>query len=154
MYNRKKREDDEKIDIKENTIAENPEEIKTKVINKEKETELIINVIHELENCYKTKNFDKWKSFLSPNYKERYNNPVLLKEEGWNAKDLKSFFNLLVETRKRKNISTLEISRIEFVNSDRACVYVIFQGEEFPKPQHTFIRIAGKWYKDLKIEGN
>lgn len=118
-------------------------------INKTIETESIINVIESLEECYKNKDYEKWKSFLTKAYKERYNNPEYLHKEGWGVNSLEEFFNLLVETRKSSNIEALETSRVEFLSDNKALVYVKFKGKEFPKPQHTFIRINGKWYKGL-----
>jgi hypothetical protein len=117
-----------------------------------KETVSIINIIEELEQCYKESDFKKWKSFLTPKYKERYSDSQSLKEEGWDAVDVESFFHLLVETRKTENINTLPISRVEFLNENKALVYVFFGDEEFPEPQHTFVRINGKWYKGLREE--
>lgn len=46
-----------------------------------------------------------------------------------------------------------EISRVEFVSTNKAYVYVILGGEEFPTPQHTFIRAGESWYKGLSHEG-
>ena len=121
-------------------------------IDKSFETESIINVIENLEECYKENNFDKWKSFLTEAYKDYYSNPKNLHEEGWGVNTLEEFFNLLVETRKSSNIEALEISRVEFLSNNKALVYVKLKGKEFPKPQHTFIRINGKWYKGLMDE--
>ena len=117
-----------------------------------KETVSIINIIEDLEKCYKEGDFEKWKSFLTPRYKQRYSDPQSLKEEGWDAVDIASFFHLLVKTRKTENIGTLPISRVEFLNENKALVYVFFEDEEFPEPQHTFVRINGKWYKGLREE--
>jgi hypothetical protein len=117
-----------------------------------KETVSIIYIIEELEQCYEEGDFEKWMSFLTPRYKKRYSDSQALKEEGWDAVDIESFFHLLVQTRKTENINTLPISRVEFLNENKALVYVFFGDEEFPEPQHTFVRINGKWYKGLREE--
>jgi hypothetical protein len=132
------------------------EEGKTAVLtpaDEEKETSSIIDVITSLEKSYEKRDFEMWRSFLTEGYQKKYSNPEVLKEEGWNAKDLLSFFNLLVKTRTRANIGTLTISRVEFLNQNKALVYVMLEGEEFPEPQHTFIKINNKWYKGLFEEG-
>ena len=90
---------------------------------------------------------------LSPKYREKYNNPEFLNQEGWDATDIESFFYLLIETRKKGNITALPISRVEFIKDDKALVYVILGDEEFPEPQHTFVRIENNWYKGLREEG-
>ncbi len=136
--------------------AEKPKEeiafTEQKPEDEEKETVSIVNIIEELEECYKDGNFEKWKSFLTPRYKERHNDPQYLEDEGWDAVDVESFFHLLVETRKTEHINALSISRVEFLNKNKALVYVFFGDEEFPEPQHTFVRIHGKWYKGLREE--
>ncbi len=121
-------------------------------VDEAKETESIINVITALEKCYKTYNFGNWKKLLTKRYKEKYSNAKNLKKEGWPAKDLYSFFKLLVKTRRASNISSLSISRVEFVSPNKAYVYVILGDEEFPEPQHTFLKIDDSWYKGLRDE--
>ena len=131
------------------------ERVEEKIISKEykeKETESILDTIEKLEKCYETGDFEKWESLLTPVYKAKYNNPIFLKEHGWKAKDLKSFFYLLIQTREKNGIKSLPISRVEFVNPNKAYVYVLFKGKEFPKPQHTFIKIGNSWYKGLPDE--
>jgi hypothetical protein len=135
--------------IEEGRVPEPPLE----PIDEERETESIINVIRSLEESYEKRDFKAWKNFLTDGYKKRYNDPESLKEEGWNATDLKTFFELLIEARKSANINALSISRVEFVNPNKALVYVMFKGEEFPEPQHTFININDRWYKGLFEEG-
>ena len=120
---------------------------------KKEQTKSIIETIEELENCYKTKNYEKWKSLLTPEYKKKYGNPDFLKKNGWKANNLESFFYLLIETREKNGIEALPISRVEFVSPNKAYVYVLFKGKEFPKPQHTFIKIGDSWYKGLPEEG-
>jgi len=136
--------------------AEKPKEdialTEQKPEDEKKETVSIVNIIEELEECYKDGNFEKWKSFLTQRYKERHNDPQYLEAEGWDAVDVESFFHLLVDTRKTENINALSISRVEFLNKNKALVYVFFGDEEFPEPQHTFVRIHGKWYKGLREE--
>lgn len=122
-------------------------------IDEEKETESIISVIEALEGCYKTANLEKWQSLLTPLYRERHNDPEFLKIGGWSATDIESFFYLLVETRKKGNITSLPISRVEFINQNKALIYVILGDKEFPEPQHTFIRLDNRWYKGLIEEG-
>jgi hypothetical protein len=119
----------------------------------EEEAESIVDVIEELENCYKTNDFEKWKSLLTVSYKEKYNDPEQLQGENWDAEDLESFFQLLVQTRRKGRITSLEVSRVVFVNAKKARVFVIFEGKEFPDPQHTFIKINDKWLKGLNYEG-
>jgi hypothetical protein len=135
---------------------EKPEEeitlIEQKPEDEKKETVSIVSIIEELEECYKDSNFEKWKSFLTQRYRERHNDPQYLEDEGWDAVDVESFFYLLVETRKTENINALSISRVEFLNKNKALVYVFLGDEEFPEPQHTFVRIHGKWYKGLREE--
>jgi len=131
-------------------------EVKKKVISKEykqKETNSILNTIEKLEQCYETENFEDWESLLTPDYKAKYNDPVFLKEHGWKANNLKSFFYLLIQTREKNGIKSLPISRVDFVNPNKAYVYVLYKGKEFPKPQHTFIKIGNAWYKGLPEEG-
>jgi hypothetical protein len=123
-------------------------------IDEEKETLSIFTVIEELETCYRTKNFEKWLSLLTPSYRRHFNNQGLLEAEGWDADNINEFFDLLVQTRRKSNIADLEISRVEFLNDDKAYVYVLLEGEEFPVPQHTFIRISDSWLKGLSNEGD
>jgi len=120
---------------------------------KKKQTESIMQTIEKLEQCYDTGNFVKWKSLLTARYKKKYNDPDFLKKQGWDAKDLKSFFYLLIKTREENGIKSLTISRVIFVNPNKAHVYVLFNGKEFPKPQHTFIKVSNSWYKGLPDEG-
>lgn len=131
------------------------EKIETPVppIDEEKEAESIVSVIETLEGCYKTADMEKWQSLLTPMYRERHNDPEFLKLEGWSATDIESFFYLLVETREKGNITSLPISRVEFINQNKALVYVILEDKEFPEPQHTFIRLDNSWYKGLIEEG-
>jgi hypothetical protein len=117
------------------------------------ETRSIYVAIEELEDCYRTKNYNKWLSLLTPGYRHYFNDPALLDAEGWDAENLNEFFLLLVKTRRRSNIGDLEISRVEFVSDNKAFVYVLLEGEEFPVPQHTFIRIDNTWLKGLSDEG-
>ncbi len=135
--------------------AEDKETEKTydEIIYEKRETVSIIQVIESLEESYEKNDFELWKSFLTPKYREKYNDLELLKKEGWNAGNLESFFKLLVDTRRKGNIAALEISRVEFINPNKALVYVVFGDEEFPEPQHTFIKINDKWYKGLIEEG-
>jgi len=135
--------------LKDERVPEPPSE----PIDEVRETESIIDVIQSLEESYEKRDFEMWKNFLTDSYKKRYNDPKFLNEEGWDAKDLGSFFALLIETRKSANISALSISRVEFISSNKALVYVMFGDEEFPEPQHTFIKINDKWYKGLLEEG-
>lgn len=122
-------------------------------IDEEKEDESIVSVIETLEGCYKTADLKKWQNLLTPMYRERHNDPEFLKLGGWSATDIESFFYLLVETRKKGNITSLPISRVEFINQNKALVYVILGDKEFPEPQHTFIRLDNRWYKGLTEEG-
>jgi hypothetical protein len=118
-----------------------------------RETESILDVIESLEESYKNRDYDMWKSFLTEGYRKKYGDPKVLKREGWDATDLHSFFDVLIEARARASIGTLSISRIEFINPNKALVYVMLGGEEFPEPQHTFIKINDRWYKGLFEEG-
>ena len=137
--------------------SKNKKEVKkTNVIEekyKKQETLSILDTIKKLEKSYEDSDFELWESLLTPAYKEKYNDPTFLKKHGWNANDLKSFFQLLIETREENGIKSLPISRVEFVSPRKAYVYVIFKGKEFPKPQHTFIKIGNSWYKGLPDEG-
>jgi hypothetical protein len=121
-------------------------------IDEKKETVSIVEVIESLERTYLDGDFEKWLSLLTPRYRAKYDQPDNLRKEGWDAKDLRSFFELLVETRRSENIGSLEISRVDFVSPRKAHVFVLFKGEEFPEPQHTFIRIGDAWYKGLREE--
>jgi hypothetical protein len=121
-------------------------------IDEKKETVSIIEVIESLERTYLDGDFETWLSLLTPRYRAKYDQPDILRKEGWDAKDLRSFFELLVETRRSENIGSLEISRVDFVSPRKAHVFVLFKGEEFPEPQHTFIRMGGSWYKGLREE--
>ncbi len=121
-------------------------------IDEERETDSIMTVIEQLENSYRTGDYEQWAGLLTAAYKRRYSDPQNLAAEGWRARDLRSFFNLLVRTRQKENIGSLEISRVEFVSENKAYVYVLLEGEEFPVPQHTFIRRGDSWYKGLKEE--
>jgi hypothetical protein len=121
--------------------------------DEKREAESIISVIEKLEDCYKDNDFDNWLNFLTPRYRKRYNDPKLLAEEGWDAQSISEFFNLLVDTRKKKNIRALQISRVDFINPNKAYVYVFLGNEEFPKPQHTFIKLSDSWLKGLSKEG-
>lgn len=121
-------------------------------IDEEQETVSIMTVIEQLEDCYRTQDYERWLSLLTPAYRRRYSDPRNLEAEGWAVHDLASFFRLLVRARKRENIGSLEISRVEFVTPTKALVYVLLEGEEFPVPQHTFIRRGDSWYKGLKEE--
>lgn len=121
-------------------------------IDEERETVSIVTVIERLEDSYRTQDYELWLNLLTPAYRRRYSDPRHLEAEGWDAADLRSFFKLLVKTRKRENIGSLEISRVEFVSPTKALVYVLLAGEEFPVPQHTFIRRGDTWYKGLKEE--
>ena len=143
-------------EIQQEEIEEISEEkIETPVppIDEEKEAESIVSVIETLEGCYKTADLKKWQNLLTPMYMERHNDPEFLKLGGWSATDIESFFYLLVETRKKGNITSLPISRVEFINQNKALVYVILGDKEFPEPQHTFIRLDNRWYKGLTEEG-
>jgi hypothetical protein len=119
----------------------------------EHSTESILDVINSLEECYETGDFEKWRGYLTPRYSEMHDDAVYLRAEGWNANDLRSFFKLLIKTRKRGSITTLTVSRIDFVSSNKALVYVILGENEFPEPQHTFIRVGDRWFKGLQDEG-
>jgi hypothetical protein len=129
-------------------------EAETPVLNidEEKEADSIYSVIETLENCYRTRNYDRWRSLLTHAYSDHFDDPHILASEGWNATNIREFFNLLVSARRRGNIGDLEISRVVFVSDYKAFVYVILGGEEFPEPQHTFIRIGETWYKGLSTE--
>ncbi len=116
------------------------------------EAENILAVINRLEETYENNDFEGWQSMLTPDYRKKYSDPVNLREEGWDAADLHSFFNLLVKTRRKGQIKTLKISRVVFANPNKAYVYVFFKNREFPEPQHTFVRINGKWLKGLREE--
>ncbi len=117
------------------------------------EVQSIITVIAELEECYRLNNFEKWLGLLTPHYRAAYSDPEFLAREGWKAGSIESFFRLLVETRRRGNIRSLAVSRVSFINPNKAQVYVMLESEEFPRPQHTFIRIGNSWYKGLANEG-
>jgi hypothetical protein len=119
----------------------------------EEYTESILSVIESLEECYRTGDFEKWKSLLTPLYKEKHNDPDFLQAGGWAASDLKSFFRLLIKTRKLVNVTSLGVSRVEFVNPQKALVYVILEDSEFPEPQHTFLKLGNSWLKGLPEEG-
>lgn len=121
-------------------------------INERKEADSIYTVIETLEDCYRTSNYDRWLSLLTHTYRDHFDDPNTLASEGWDATNIREFFDLLVRTRRKGNIRDLEISRVEFVSDYKAFVYVILGGEEFPKPQHTFIRIRETWYKGLSTE--
>jgi len=146
----------------ENDTVSDIEPVKNKSLHKaepkkprdpEKETTSIIQAIKDLEECYRTESFDKWKNFLTPAYIEKHSNPEFLHTRGWDADTLESFFNMLVKTRKESNISSLPISRVEFISENKAFVYVRLGDREFPEPQHTFIRINNRWFKGLPEEG-
>ncbi len=145
--------EDKNRNIEEGKV-EDSEKPKITETYKKEQSKSIINTINELEKCYETGDFEKWKSLLTPSYIEKYNNPDYLKKNGWNADNLKSFFFLLIETREKNGIESLPISRVEFVSPVKAYVYVLYKGKEFPKPQHTFIRIGNSWYKGLPDEGD
>jgi hypothetical protein len=121
--------------------------------DEKREAESIISVIEELEDCYKDDDFKNWLNLLTPRYQARYNDPQLLAEEGWEAQSISEFFNLLVDTRKKENIRALQISRVDFIGPNKAYVYVFLGNEEFPKPQHTFIKLGDSWFKGLSKEG-
>jgi len=123
-----------------------------KPVEAKQEAENILTVINRLEETYENDDFEGWQSILTPDYRRKYSNPESLQKDGWDANDLHSFFDLLVETRQKGQIKTLEISRVVFVNPNKAYVYVFFQDREFPEPQHTFIRIDGEWLKGLQEE--
>jgi len=116
------------------------------------EAENILAVINRLEETYENNDFEEWQGMLTPDYRGKYSNPENLQKDGWDADDLHSFFDLLVKTRQKGQIKTLKISRVVFVNPNKAYVYVFFQDREFPEPQHTFIRIDGEWLKGLREE--
>ena len=122
-------------------------------ISQEKETRSIYTVIDELESCYCTSNYEKWTSLLTPNYRQHLNNRQILEAEGWQAENIRGFFNLLVQTRRKSDIGDLDVSRVDFVSDTKAYVYVVLDGEEFPTPQHTFIRIDDSRLKGLSYEG-
>ena len=119
----------------------------------EEYTESILSVIESLEECYGTGDFEKWKSLLTPLYKEKHDDSAYLRAQGWAAADLGAFFRLLIKTRRRGNVTALDISRVEFVNPRKALVFVILDKNEFPEPQHTFIRAGNSWLKGLPEEG-
>ena len=119
----------------------------------EEYTESILSVIESLEECYRTGDLEKWKSLLTPLYKEKYGDPSYLRAQGWGATDLNAFFRLLIKTRNQGNVTALAISRVEFINQQKALVFVILGGSEFPEPQHTFIKIENSWLKGLPEEG-
>ena len=121
-------------------------------IDEEKEADSIYSVIETLEDCYRTTNYNRWLSLLTQSYKNHFDDPDNLASEGWDATNIREFFDLLVRTRRKGNIRDLEISRVEFVSDYKAFIYVILGGEEFPEPQHTFIRIGESWYKGLSTE--
>jgi hypothetical protein len=145
-------------DVQEGTAREaaegKSEEVEEPVLNidEEKEAVSIYTVIETLEDCYRTKNYDRWLSLLTQAYRDHFDNPKTLAAEGWDAGTLEEFFYLLVSARRMGNVGDLEISRVEFVSDYKAFVYVILGGEEFPEPQHTFIRIGDNWYKGLSTE--
>ncbi len=116
------------------------------------QAENILDIINRFEETYEKNDFEGWQSMLTADYRKKYSNPEDLHKDGWNATDLHSFFNILVETRRKGQIKTLKISRVVFVNPNKAYVYVFFENKEFPKPQHTFIRINGTWLKSLREE--
>jgi hypothetical protein len=134
-----------------------PEEVpvreKALNIDQEEETRSIYTVIEELESCYRTRDYEKWLNLLTSNYRRHFNNRAMLQTEGWDAENIREFFELLVQTRRKSDIADLEISRVEFVSDNKAYVYVVLNGEEFPTPQHTFIRINDSWMKGLSHEG-
>jgi hypothetical protein len=119
----------------------------------EEYTESILSVIESLEECYRTGDFEKWKSLLTPLYREKHDDREYLRAQGWAAADLGAFFRLLIKTRRQGNVTALEISRVEFVNPRKALVFVILEKNEFPEPQHTFIRAGNSWLKGLPEEG-
>jgi hypothetical protein len=118
-----------------------------------KHTESILSVIGALEECYRTGDFEKWQSLLTPLYREKHSDPEYLRAQGWDADDLRDFFRFLITTRKGGNVTALEISRVEFENPGKARVFVILDGREFPEPQHTFVRTGDSWLKGLPEEG-
>jgi hypothetical protein len=119
----------------------------------EEYTESILNVIESLEACYATGDYERWKSLLTPLYREKHDDPAYLQAQGWEATELYSFFQLLIATRRQGNVTALKISRIEFERPRKALVFVILDEREFPEPQHTFIKIGNRWLKGLPEEG-
>jgi hypothetical protein len=135
-------------------VPENPKkEAPLTPVEVERYTESIMNVIESLEACYATGDFERWKSLLTPLYREKHDDPAYLQAQGWSAAGLYSFFKLLISTRKQGNVTALKISRIEFEKPWKALVFVILEEREFPEPQHTFIKIGDKWLKGLPEEG-
>jgi len=122
-------------------------------IDEEKETRSIYTVIEELESCYSMYDYAQWLSLLTMSYRQHFNDREILEAEGWAATNIREFFDLLVQTRRGRNIGDLDISRVEFINDNKAYVYVLLDDEEFPVPQHTFIRVGDSWLKGLSNEG-
>ena len=120
----------------------------------QKYTESILNVIESLEACYASGDYERWKSLLTPLYREKHDDAAYLRAQGWTATGLYSFFKLLIATRKQGNVTALKISRIEFEKPWKALVFVILEEREFPEPQHTFIKIGNSWLKGLPEEGD
>jgi hypothetical protein len=116
-------------------------------------TESIQSVIQSLEECYRTGDFEKWQSLLTPLYKKKYGDPEYLRSQGWAASDLRGFFRLLIAARREGNVTALKISRVAFLTSSKALVFVILEGKEFPEPQHTFLKMGSNWLKGLPEEG-
>lgn len=137
---------------KEKTVEVAEAETPVLNIDEEEEADSIYTVIETLEDCYRTRNYDRWLSLLTHAYRDHFDDPNTLASEGWDATNIMEFFDLLVSTRRRGNVRDLEISRVEFVSDYKAFVYVILRGEEFPEPQHTFIRMGETWYKGLSTE--
>jgi hypothetical protein len=136
-------------------VAESPgREASLTRVEVEKYTESILSVIESLEACYATGDFERWKSLLTPLYREKHDDQAYLQAEGWSATGLYPFFKLLIATRKQGNVTALKISRIEFEKSRKALVFVILEEREFPEPQHTFIKIGDSWLKGLPEEGD
>jgi hypothetical protein len=133
--------------------AEAPVRERVLNIDQDEETRSIYTVIEELESCYRTEDYEKWLSLLTSDYRHHFNDRAILLTEGWDAENIRGFFDLLVQTRRKSNIADLETSRVEFVSDNKAYVYVVLNGEEFPTPQHTFIRINDSWMKGLSHEG-
>ena len=122
-------------------------------IDEAKETRSIYTVIEELESCYSMYDYAQWLSLLTMSYRQHFNDREILEAEGWAATNIREFFDLLVQTRRGRNIGDLDISRVEFINDNMAYVYVLLDDEEFPVPQHTFIRVGDSWLKGLSNEG-
>ncbi|KPJ83662.1 MAG: hypothetical protein AMS17_17165, partial [Spirochaetes bacterium DG_61] len=122
-------------------------------IDEERETRSIYTVIEELESCYSMYDYAQWLSLLTMSYRQHFNDREILEAEGWAATNIREFFDLLVQTRRGRNIGDLDISRVEFINDNKAYVYVLLDDEEFPVPQHTFIRVGDFWLKGLSNEG-